>query len=61
MYEFLKILLPVAEKICNIRDVVMQENNPYTGKRITIKGVDAENRSFELRLTIEDPETSEEE
>lgn len=52
MYEFLKMLLPVAEKICNIREITMQENNPYTGTRITINGVDSENRSFELRLTI---------
>lgn len=61
MYEFLKMLLPVAEQICKIRDITMQEDNPYTGKRITIKGVDPENRRFELRLTIEDNENSAEE
>lgn len=58
MYEFLKMLMPVAEKICNIRDITMRENSPYTGNQITIKGVDSENRSFELRLTIEGNETS---
>lgn len=61
MYEFLKMLLPVAEKICNIRKVTMQENYLYTGKRIEIEGVDSENRSFELRMTIKDNETGEEE
>lgn len=57
MYEFLKMLLPVAEKICNIREITMQENYLYNGKRIVIEGVDSENRSFELRLTINDNET----
>lgn len=57
MYEFLKMLLPVAEKICNIREITMQENYLYNGKLIDIEGVDSENRSFELRLTINDNET----
>lgn len=61
MYEFLKLLLPVAEKICNIREITMQENNLYNGNRIEIDGVDSENRSFELRLTVKDNETSAEE
>ena len=61
MYEFLKMLLPVAEDICNIRDITMHENDPYTGKQIKIEGVDNENRSVELRLTIKDNETGAEE
>lgn len=60
MYKFLRKLLPVVEQIFNIREVTMLENNPYFGNRITIKGADGENRSFELRLIVKDNETSEE-
>lgn len=61
MYEFLKMLLPVVEEIFNIRDIKMEENNPYWGDRITINGVDSENRSCDLSLTIEKHENRGEE
>lgn len=61
MYKFLRKLLPVFEQIFNIREVTMADNDPYFGNRIKIKGVDDDNRSFELLLTVEDSKTGAEE
>ena len=61
MYKFLRKLLPVFEQIFNIREVTMSDNDPYFGNRIKIKGVDDDNRSFELLLTVEDSKTGAEE
>lgn len=61
MYKFLRKLLPVVEQIFNIREVTMEDNDPYFGNRIKIKGVDDDNRSFELLLTVEDSKTGAEE
>lgn len=61
MYKFLRKLLPVVEQIFNIREVTMEDNDPYFGNRINIKGVDDDNRSFELLLTVEDSKTGAEE
>lgn len=58
MYEFLKILLPAAEEIFNIRNITMQENDPYFGNRIKIEGADGENNRFELILTSDGHKTS---
>lgn len=58
MYEFLKMLLPAAEKIFNIRNITMQENDPYFGNRIKIEGSDGVNNRFELILTSDDHKTS---
>lgn len=56
MYDFLKILMSSAEQIGNVEYILMTDHDHVWGSKITIKGIVSGNRSFELRLDVQNPE-----
>lgn len=54
MYDFLKLLQPVAEAIGNVKTALLYSDDKVWGDVIRVKGKTADGRAFELELTVKD-------